>query len=74
MDLSEAPFGDEDCLYLNIYVPKLNTTKELDVVVDIHSGGFTFGYPKMFTSASYVMDRDLIFANFNYRIGALGLF
>lgn len=73
MDLHAAPFGDEDCLYVNIYVPKLNTSKNLDVVIHIHAGGFMYGYSTMFTEAKYVMDRDFIFVTLQYRVGALGL-
>lgn len=30
--------GDEDCLYLNVYVPETTTTEPLDVLVWIHGG------------------------------------
>lgn len=71
--MSAAPFGDEDCLYLNIYVPKLNDSRKLDVVVHIHGGAFIYGYGPQFTTANFVMDRDLIYITIHYRLGALGL-
>lgn len=30
--------GDEDCLYVNVYVPKTNCSARLDVIVWIHGG------------------------------------
>lgn len=71
--LDVAPFGDEDCLYVNVYVPKVNGSKKLDVVVHIHGGAFVEGYGSEYTGAKYVMDRDVIFVTFQYRLGALGL-
>lgn len=71
--LDVAPFGDEDCLYLNIYVPRVNASRKLDVVVHIHGGAFAEGYGSEYTGANYVMDRDLVFVTFQHRLGALGL-
>lgn len=73
LDLSSAPFGDEDCLYLNIYVPKINSSKKLDVVVHIHGGGLMAGYGSEYTGARYVMDRNVVFITLQYRLGVLGL-
>lgn len=67
--------GEEDCLYLNIYVPKTNNeSKKLDVVVHIHGGGFTVGHGSECTNEKYLMDRDIIFTTMHYRLGALGEF
>lgn len=72
-DMSSPPFGQEDCLYLNIYAPKLNDrSRKLDVVIHIHAGGFIYGYGTQFTGANFIMDRDLIFVTMHYRLGALG--
>ncbi len=30
--------GQEDCLYLNVYVPERSTTEPIDVLVWIHGG------------------------------------
>ncbi|XP_063990615.1 uncharacterized protein LOC135169494 [Diachasmimorpha longicaudata] len=67
--------GNEDCLYLNIYTPLSNQTKRasqpLPVFFWIHGGGFQFmdGYSQ---GSTYIMNRDLIYVTFNYRLGILG--
>ncbi|KAJ8971743.1 hypothetical protein NQ314_000556, partial [Rhamnusium bicolor] len=65
--------GDEDCLYLNIFVPTQgNDQQALDVVIHIHGGGFMFGSGHDFLDPKYVMDRDIILVTINYRLGVLG--
>ncbi|CAH2002359.1 unnamed protein product [Acanthoscelides obtectus] len=64
--------GDEDCLYINVYVPKSENEKLLDVVAHIHGGAFMIGSAQEFIGDKYVMDRDLVIVSFNYRLGALG--
>lgn len=65
--------GAEDCLYLNIYVPAERTTSQvLPVIFWIHGGAFQFG-SGMDMGAKYLMDRDVIFITFNYRLGILGI-
>lgn len=66
--------GDEDCLYLYVYVPmeNIDVDRKLDVVVHIHGGGFIMGDPKSIASPDYIMDRDLIYVSMNYRLGILG--
>ncbi|BES89327.1 esterase [Nesidiocoris tenuis] len=68
-------FGSEDCLYLNIYTPKLPSElpdgKLLDVIFYIHGGGFVMGYGDQW-GPEYILDRDVVFVNFNYRLDVLG--
>ncbi|XP_066257357.1 venom carboxylesterase-6-like isoform X1 [Euwallacea similis] len=63
--------GDEDCLHLNVYTHTTDPQAKLDVLVHIHGGAFMFG-----RGASYgpdiIMDRPIVFVNFNYRLGPLG--
>ncbi|KAI4495710.1 hypothetical protein M0802_008333 [Mischocyttarus mexicanus] len=64
--------GAEDCLYLNIYVPKRESRLSLlPVIFWIHGGGFQYG-SGMHLGAKYLMDRDVIFVTINYRLGPLG--
>ncbi|KAJ8933693.1 hypothetical protein NQ318_008412 [Aromia moschata] len=65
--------GDEDCLYLNVYVPtdSMDHQKKFDVVVIIHGGAFMIGSGHL-AQSEFLVDRDLIFVTFNYRLGALG--
>ncbi|CAH1394712.1 unnamed protein product [Nezara viridula] len=67
--------GSEDCLFINVYTPKLPTGEEkpklLDVLAFIHGGAFVTG-----KSLSYkpfvLLDRDILLVTFNYRLGPLG--
>ncbi|XP_031348755.1 venom carboxylesterase-6-like [Photinus pyralis] len=63
----------EDCLYLNVYVPKEQPSEndKFDVVVKIHGGSFTYGDGSV-ASPGFIMDRDLVYVNLNYRLGPLG--
>ncbi|KAK9872042.1 hypothetical protein WA026_015292 [Henosepilachna vigintioctopunctata] len=61
--------GDEDCLYLNIYTPKLDGN--FSVLVNIHGGSFLFG-SGVAARPNLLLDRDIVTVTFNYRLGALG--
>lgn len=66
--------GAEDCLYLNIYVPADRTpSQSLPVIFWIHGGAFQFG-SGITMGAKYLMDSDVIFVTFNYRLGVLGIY
>ncbi|KAJ8933690.1 hypothetical protein NQ318_008408 [Aromia moschata] len=67
----EPVVGNEDCLYLNIYTPSLDARAELDVIVFIHGGAFMFNYGG-FQGPEVLLDRDIVYVNFNYRLGPLG--
>ncbi|XP_046405772.1 venom carboxylesterase-6-like [Ischnura elegans] len=67
-------YGQEDCLHLNIYVPKTPSSKKkssMDVLIVIHGGGFMFGSGRYY-GPNYITDRDVILVNINYRLGPLG--
>lgn len=70
-----ATAGDEDCLYLNVYVPEVESKKKLPVMVWFHGGGFTSGdsSDNMF-SPGYLLDKDVILVTVNYRLGIFGFF
>ncbi|XP_026480276.1 venom carboxylesterase-6-like [Ctenocephalides felis] len=65
--------GDEDCLYLNVYVPLTSKLGKLPVMFWIHGGGFISGssHSDMY-GPDYFMDYDVILVTFNYRLGPLG--
>ncbi|KYB24865.1 Venom carboxylesterase-6-like Protein [Tribolium castaneum] len=66
--------GSEDCLYVNVYVPGEVPTpgKQLDVVVHIHGGAFMYCSGHYYAKPEFLMDRDLVFVTFNYRLGVFG--
>ncbi|XP_061177009.1 acetylcholinesterase-like [Saccostrea echinata] len=64
---------DEDCLYLNIYVPgKISEYRNLSVMVWIHGGGFVFGGASQYKPQKLVLGGDVIVVTINYRLGILG--
>ncbi|KAI7815087.1 carboxylesterase [Rhyzopertha dominica] len=73
-DAQEDIIGSEDCLYINVYVPREqpSTNDSLNVIVHIHGGAFMHGSGHYVTKPDYIMDREFIFVTFNYRLGALG--
>ncbi|GJQ72646.1 hypothetical protein Trydic_g1308 [Trypoxylus dichotomus] len=68
------PQGNEDCLYINVYSPKLPSDSSLlPVMVWIYGGAFIEGNSSY---ALYGPDRlvaeGIIFVSFNYRLGIFG--
>ena len=65
--------GQEDCLYLNVYVPETEGKKDLPVMVFIHGGGFTFGDGSdSFYGPQNLLDKDVILVVLQYRLGPFG--
>lgn len=70
-----APFGDEDCLKLNIWTPATDKQNELPVYVWFHGGAFQSGS----ASAPVYDGRELakagiVVVSVDYRLGPLGFF
>lgn len=67
-------YGEEDCLYLNVYRPERRSAQPLPVMVYIHGGGFFSGSASPFlTGPEYFMDTgEVILVSMAYRLGALG--
>uniref|UniRef100_A0A4D5RA63 Carboxylic ester hydrolase n=1 Tax=Scolopendra viridis TaxID=118503 RepID=A0A4D5RA63_SCOVI len=68
--------GKEDCLYLNVYTPKIpenNDGTKLDVLFHIHGGGFKLcdGGSSLFGPFRMPLD-EMIMVSPNYRLGPLG--
>ncbi|KAF2361228.1 Carboxylesterase type B [Trinorchestia longiramus] len=64
--------GEDDCFFLNVYVPadKKDDVK-LPVMVFIHGGSFTSG-DSSFYLPTRLLDEDVILVVIQYRLGALG--
>ncbi|KAL9916958.1 cricklet [Glossina fuscipes fuscipes] len=67
--------GSENCLFLNVYAPKVRShvAKSLPVMVFVHGGGFWFGSGNSdYYLPLYLMQEDVIVVTLNYRLGAWG--
>nr|XP_002730994.1 PREDICTED: carboxylesterase 3B-like [Saccoglossus kowalevskii] len=63
---------DEDCLFLNVFVPQPRTVKAA-VMIWIHGGGFMIGSGShMYDATALVALNDVIVVTLNYRVGAFG--
>ncbi|KAH8370630.1 hypothetical protein KR093_004382, partial [Drosophila rubida] len=68
-------FGEEDCLYLNVYRPVVSPDHHpLPVMVYIHAGGFFCGSSDpLSVGPEYLMDtQQIVLVTINYRLGAFG--
>ena len=67
----------EDCLVLNVWSPKLQSTSSQlkPVMFWIYGGGFTMGsiFQPIY-NGSLLAANDVVFVAANYRIGAFGFF
>jgi len=72
-DISSAePIGDEDCLNLNVYTPKVDK-KGRAVMVYFHGGAYIMGGgSSLFFGPAYLLEQDVVVVTFNFRLGALG--
>ena len=65
----------EDCLYLNVWTPQLQTTANLPVMVWLHGGSNRVGSG---TEAGYdgtmLASHGVVVVTINYRLGAMGFF
>jgi len=68
---SKTPVS-EDCLYLNLWVPKGATSAT--TLIWIHGGGFTSGNSalEMYDGTILAATKKVIVASMNYRLGAFG--
>ncbi|XP_044021103.1 uncharacterized protein LOC122861020 [Aphidius gifuensis] len=70
--------GDEDCLYLNVYTPKISFNETVNdellaVMVWIYGGGFLAGEIKEnFYGPDFLVADNVVVVAMNYRLGALG--
>ncbi|XP_022165688.1 esterase FE4-like [Myzus persicae] len=68
--------GAEDCLYLNVYTPKIplkGDRKLLPVMFWIAGGGYFAGSGGLsLYGPQYLLDKDIVLVTINYRLGILG--
>ncbi len=73
-----SPFGkastDEDCLFLNIFVPHppVSANNRFPVMVFFHGGAFVFGEGSDYDGSPLAMQGNAIVVTINYRLGILG--
>lgn len=67
------PAVSEDCLYLNLWVPKRRADERLPVLVWIHGGGYINGSASMpLYHGDRLAQRGMIVVTVAYRLGVLG--
>ncbi|KAJ6640603.1 Esterase E4 [Pseudolycoriella hygida] len=71
MQPGEELSRSEDCLYLNVFTKNLSSNELKPVIAFIHGGGFSTG-TAMIQGPEYLLDRDIVFVTFQYRLGSLG--
>lgn len=65
---------DEDCLYLNVFSPKVGAgvAQKYPVMIYIHGGDYIHGASNTFPGHMMAAFYDVVVVTFNYRLGALG--
>ena len=65
---------DEDCLFLNIFVPNppVSANNRFPVMVFFHGGAFVFGESSDYDASPLAMQGNVIVVTINYRLGILG--
>lgn len=65
--------GADESININIHTPSFNPNKPLPVYVWIHGGGFIAGSSSTeLYGPDYLVEHNLVFVSFNYRIGVTG--
>ena len=72
--LKNAPLMDEDCLFLNVFTPTVESTVSqlFPVMVYIHGGHFQKGSANEFPGHQLAANGRVVVVAINYRLGALG--
>nr|XP_037286245.1 acetylcholinesterase-1-like [Rhipicephalus microplus] len=71
--MQQGVLSQEDCLYLNVWTPTMNTSWKLDVMVYFHGGAYTFERPLIQRDLRYMTAMaDVVMVKMNYRLGAFG--
>ncbi len=71
-----AVSGNEDCLYLNVYAPRMQASAlsqaRVPVLVWIHGGGNVVGLSDFYDGGRLAQGQEVIVVTLNYRLGPLG--
>ena len=74
-DGNEYFSGTEDCLYLDIKAPLVNSSQKLlPVMFWIHGGGNTSGLKDLYDFSSMIKNHNVLVVTINYRLGPFGWF
>ncbi|XP_013404932.1 carboxylesterase 4A-like [Lingula anatina] len=70
---------DEDCLFLNVFVPRgVDVLRQMGVplaiLINFHSGAFVAGTGATFNGDILALECDVVLVSINYRLGFLGFF
>ena len=67
--------GSEDCLYLNVFTPTMDTEAKKPVMVWLHGGSLQFSngnWPLYSPTEKLSADTDFVYVGLNYRLHAFG--
>ncbi|CAG7713563.1 unnamed protein product [Allacma fusca] len=71
---AQQGYGTEDCLYLNVFSPKVGegfSQTPIPVMVYIHGGFFQYGTAMRY-NPDYILDEDVVLVTVNFRLHSLG--
>jgi para-nitrobenzyl esterase len=70
---AESEPQNEDCLFLNIFSPGLDSSRR-PVMVWIHGGAFSIGSgsSEMYSTQTIAVNQNIVLVTLNYRLGVLG--
>lgn len=67
--------NNEDCLFLNVFVPAtVKPDDKMAVMMWIHGGAFAYGSASHYPAGVLATFNDVIVVSINYRLGILGFF
>ncbi|KAL3857139.1 hypothetical protein ACJMK2_011834 [Sinanodonta woodiana] len=67
--------GSEDCLYLNVYTPSINSSTKLPVMVWVHGGSLQMAnanWPTYSPTSKLANETNIVYVGMNYRLHAFG--
>jgi para-nitrobenzyl esterase len=64
--------SNEDCLYLNVFTPNLDSSARLPVIVWIHGGGHVDGESNDYDGSKLASDGKTVVVTINYRLNLFG--